>query len=121
MDDDKIFQEWHCGTSGGGCDTFIRFRLNMNWDRVVNIICPMCKHQHQRFIKNGQIQDDGRFSNGSVVEDICPPKSACSKEPISKRFDKNRNATRDGEIIKSPKDLIRDSYMRELWLEFHGE
>lgn len=116
MNDDKVFQEWYCGN----CQTYIRFRLCMAYDRVVWVECPMCSHKHQRYIKDGVIKDDGRYSNGEPREDICPPKSACSKEPITKKLDKDKY-TRDGIIIKSTKDLMREDVMRELWLDFHGE
>jgi hypothetical protein len=115
MDDEKIFQEWYCGN----CSTYIRFRLCMGYNRVVWVECPMCAHRHQRFIKDGRIQDDGRFNHGEPVEDICPPKSACSKEPITKKLDKAKY-TRDGIIIKSTEDLVRDNHMRERWIEIFG-
>lgn len=112
---DKVFQEWYCGN----CCTYIRFRLSMEYDRAVWVECPMCHHRHQRYIKKGCIQDDGRYSNGDPKEDICPPKSACSKEPITKQFKKNQH-TRDVAVIKSDADLIREDYMRERWLEIYA-
>ncbi len=114
--DDKVFQEWYCGN----CHTYIRFRLRMDYNRVVWVECPMCKHRHQRYIKDGRIQDDGRYNHGDPVEDVCPPKSACSKEPITKQLEKSKYGTRDGVIIKSDKDLIRDNYFRERWIEIAG-
>ena len=113
--DDKVFQEWHCGN----CNTYIRFRLNMSYDCVVWVECPMCQHKHQRYVKKGRIVEDGRFSHGDPREDLCPPKSACSKEPITKHMKKTSYA-RDGAIIESSEDLIRDNYMRERWLEIYG-
>lgn len=113
--DGKVFQEWYCGN----CETYIRFRLNMEWDRTVWVECPMCHHKHQRYIKDGVIKDDGRFANGDPKEDICPPKSACSKEPITKKLEQSKY-TRDGVVIKSDHDLARDAYMRERWIEIYG-
>lgn len=113
--DDKIFQEWYCGN----CSTYIRFRLSMDYDRVVWVECPMCKHRHQRFIKKGQIVDDGRYSNGDPKEDICPLKSACSKEPITKQMKKTTYA-RDGVVIRNSEDLARDNFFRERWIEIYG-
>lgn len=118
MYDEKIFQEWWCGN----CSTYIRFRLSMDWNRVVWVECPMCHHKHQRCIKDGVIQEDGRYSGGDPVEDICPPKSACSKDPITKKFSNKTEWSdkRDGIVIKSSDDLIRDNYFRERWLEIGG-
>lgn len=113
---EKVFQEWWCGN----CQVYIRFKLSMDWNRVVWVECPMCHHKHQRYIKNGIIQDDGRYNNGEPVEDICPPKSACSKEAITKQLNKTKYGTRDGIVIKSHNDLIRDNFLRERWIEIHG-
>ena len=113
--DDKVFQEWY----GGECKTYIRFRLSMEYDRVVWVECPMCKHRHQRCIKKGRIIEHGRFSQGDPREDVCPPKSACSKKPITKQLEKQQG-TRDGIVIESDKDLIRDNYFRERWIEIYG-
>lgn len=114
---DKVFQEWYCGH----CNTYIRFKLNMEYDRAVWVECPMCAHRHQRYIKNGRIQDDGRYNHGDPKEEICPPKSACSKEPITKKLEKAKYGTRDGVIIKSDADLIRDNFLRERWIEIGGK
>ena len=114
--DDKIFQEFYCGE----CSTYIRVRLNMSYNRTIWMECPMCKHRHQRYIENGQILERGRYEHGDPKEDICPPKSACSKEPITKVMQKNQWA-RDSAVIKSSEDLARDNYMRELWIELYGQ
>jgi hypothetical protein len=114
---DKVFQEWYCGE----CKTYIRFRLSMDWDRAVLVVCPLCKHEHQRFIKDGVIMEDGRFSNGHPKEEICPPKSAASKDPITKKLKDSKWGTRDGIVIKSSEDLVRDNYFRERWIEIYGD
>ena len=83
------------------------------------IECPMCGHRHQRYIKEGHIVEDGRYSYGDPIEDICPLKSACSKEPISKAI--VASAKRDGIVIKSDADLIRDNFLKDRWVEIHGK
>jgi hypothetical protein len=110
--DSKVFQEWYCGN----CATYIRFRLNMDYDRTVTVVCPSCGHRHQRYIKKGQIVEDGRHSHGDPKEELCPPKSACSKEPITKKM-KDDYSKRDGAVIKSDADLIRDNFFRDRWVE----
>ena len=114
MQDDKIFQEFYCND----CCVYIRVRLNMNYNHAINVVCPMCSRKHPRYIQDGQIIDRGAV--GSPHEDICPPKSACSKEPLSKVMMKNKYS-RDGVIIKSSEDLIRDDYFRERWIELYGQ
>jgi hypothetical protein len=113
--DDKVFQEWYCGE----CKTYIRFRLSMEYDRAVTVVCPSCGHRHQRFIKDGRIVEDGRHSSGEAKEELCPPKAACSKEPITKEM-KNKQWARDGAVVKSDADLIRNNYFRERWIEIAG-
>jgi len=114
--DGKVFQEWYCGE----CRTYIRFRLSVEYDRVVEVVCPMCNHHHKRYIQDGVVKDEGRNTHGGIVEQLCPLKSACSKEPITKNLQKN-GYTRDGVVIKSSEDLARDAYFRERWLEIGGE
>lgn len=116
--DDKVFQEFYCGE----CENYIRMRLNMEWDRIVEVTCPMCGHMHKRCITKGVITENGRAA-GSAVEQICPPKSACSKEPITKHMAKAKayGERRDGAVVKSPEDLQRDAIMKERWVESYGE
>ena len=115
--DGKVFQEFYCGE----CQHYIRVRLSMEYDREVEVVCPMCGHKHRRCIVDGCIVEHGRY-RGEVKEDICPPKSACSKEPISKQMSqaKEFGDRRDGAVIKSDADLARDAFMRERWLELYG-
>jgi len=114
--DDKIFQEFYCGS----CQGYVRVRLNMAYDRTIFMVCPQCKHEHQRRIEKGQIVEKGRFNHGDPVEKLKPPASAYSKEAISKKMDKNYYA-RDGVVIKSSDDLIRDNFLKERWIELYGD
>jgi len=90
-------------------------KLNIGLDYTVAVVCPMCGAKHERTIEKGQIFDRGKKNN--YIEEICPPKSACSKEA---RHSKIKPGARDGAIVKTDKDLVRDSIMRELWLSYHG-
>ena len=114
--DDKVFQEFYCGE----CRGYIRVRLNMAYDRTIFMVCPKCGHEHQRYIEKGQILERGRFEHGDPKEKLKPPMSAYSKEPISKKMDKNFYA-RDAEVIKSSDDLIRENFMKERWVELYGD
>lgn len=116
--DDKVFQEFYCGN----CENYIRMRLSMEYNRIVEVTCPMCGHMHKRCITDGVITENGREA-GSVVEQICPPKSACSKEPITKHMAKAKEfrERRNGAVVKSEADLQRDSFMMERWVELYGD
>lgn len=114
MQDGKVFQEFYCND----CHGYIRVRLNMEYDRAINVCCPNCPRKHPRYIKDGQIVERGAVDSPS--EDICPTKSAYSKEPISKMMMKNKYS-RDGVIINSSEDLVRDAMMRERWIELYGQ
>jgi hypothetical protein len=111
--ENKIWQEFYCNDCPEG--NYMRVRLNMGLNHSVEIVCPMCKAKHHRTIKNGLIFDG---KNGNVVEQICPPKSACSKEPIAAKMFKN---ARDGvKIEQTDAEKIRDSIMKERWIELYG-
>jgi hypothetical protein len=112
----KVFQEFYCGE----CKSYIRLRLSVEYDRIVQVQCPMCGHLHRRCIVKGAIVENGRYE-GSVVEDVCPPKSACSKDPVTKRMAQAESRQRrDAAVIDSDADLIAQSFLRERWLELYG-
>ena len=92
---DRVWQEFYCTKSGGGCGKYILIRLNMALNRTVEIVCPNCGHKHQRVIKNGVIKETGRFDN-KPAEEICPPPSAVSDESIAKE---GQGSERDAAII----------------------
>lgn len=110
---DKAWQEFYCHRCPGG--TYIRVKLNMALNYSVAVVCPMCGAKHERTIENGVLFD--RSKAGNYKEEICPPKSACSKEPYTNKIKKD---ARNGAVIEKPEDLVRDHIMRELWLEYHG-
>lgn len=76
----KVYQEFYCASSGGGCGGYITVRLNMAINGVVEVVCPKCQHKHQRRIKDGVLTDDGRYSQ-SPTQELCPTIAAWSKKP----------------------------------------
>jgi DNA-directed RNA polymerase subunit RPC12/RpoP len=120
--DNKVWQEFYCGE----CSGYFRVRLNMALTIGVEIVCPKCKHKHHRFIKDGVIYENGRGENGAK-EEICPPLSAYSKEPLTAKM---KSATgyggrRDGVKIEKEEDLntrnpIADAMIKERWFELYG-
>lgn len=117
----KIWQEFYCTKSGGGCGGYFMVKLNMALDHTVEVVCPNCKHEHRRSIKEGVILEDGRYS-GNVTEKIVPPKSAYSKEPktIHMKEHKTSSNERDGAVVKKKEDLVRDQTMWQRWCERFG-
>jgi hypothetical protein len=113
--DDKVWQEFHCHRCPGD-GNYIMVRLNMAINYSVAIVCPYCKARHERNIKDGVILDYVKQNN--YKEEICPPKSACSKTPRTAKMKKAR--IRDGAVIKKAEDIIRDNTMQELWIERFG-
>ena len=107
----SVWQEIHCTTSGGGCGGFILVKLSMAINRRVTLICPKCKHQHIRCIKDGQVVEQGRFQ-GDSKEELCPTIAAWSKTPKTKCMQKvveegNFYKERDGVVIKGTDDFIK--------------
>lgn len=123
----KVWQEFFCATSGGGCGGFVMVKLNMGINHNVDVICPKCSHRHRRRIENGTLLEKGRHSS-DPVEEICPPISAWSETPqtvknLSNVDPKDRRCwqnERDAAVISSQQDLIRDSHMWERWQERFG-
>jgi hypothetical protein len=88
-------------------------RLNMALNHSVAIVCPLCGAKHERTIENGVLLD--RYKSNNYKEEICPPKSACSKKPRTVK-----PPTRNGTVIEKEEDLVRDSFLRQLWVERYG-
>ena len=119
----KIFQEFYCTKSGGGCGKYFTIRLNGALNYVAEIVCPNCGHKHQRCIENGVITENGRFDN-KPREEICAPKSSISDEPISAKMTKSYEL-RDSVVIAKPEDLsenkkIGKTFLRDRFLELFG-
>ena len=118
---EKVWQEFYCGE----CSGYFNVKLNMGLSHGVEVVCPNCKHEHHRFIKGGEIFEQGRSSN-KPVEKILPPKSSYHKEPITKKMidaeNKDRwSARRDGVKIEIHKDEPEvKGFLRSLWSDKFG-
>jgi len=110
--DNKVWQEFYCHRCPSG--TYIMVKLNYALNYSVVVVCPMCGAKHERTIENGVLYD--RCKTGNYKEEICPPKSACSKVSRHKKI---KAGARHGEVVKSADDL-RDNTMRELWISRFG-
>jgi hypothetical protein len=112
----KVFQEFYCGN----CQGYISVRLNMELNRVVEVVCPNCEHKHKRCIKDGQIFERGR-ENNSPLEEICPPKSAYYKTAKTSKMlnAKGFNQRRDG-VIFEEKQPVERPFLLGRWFERFG-
>lgn len=117
---EKVTQEFYCNK----CQGYFRCRLNMAINIRVVVVCPNCGRKHERGIKNGQIVEFSK--TGEYVEEICPPKSAYSKESLAAKMVPN---AREGVVIETVEDLRAEdqlqnpngrAMLKELWLEIHG-
>jgi phage FluMu protein Com len=114
----RIVQEFYCARSGDGCGGYFLAKVNTDLDGIHNIICPNCKHVHQRRIKSGHITDDGRF-NSKPVDEIYATKSSFQMSPHTKSMQKRANTSeeRKSVIVTSPDELIK----REMWVSIFGQ
>jgi hypothetical protein len=123
----KVWQEIHCTTSGAGCGGYILVKIDVSINKRVTLICPKCKHEHRRAIKNGQVVEEGRHA-GESQEELCPTIAAWSKTPRTKCMEKvvqtrDFKRERDGAIIKTEDDFIAppatmgEVFLRESWIE----
>ncbi len=110
MDEDhKVYQEFYCRRTGGGCGGYVLFKLNIGINGVVEVVCPKCGHKHQRCIKDGVIIEDGRF-NGKPTQEICPTMAAWNKNPRVKQsatLHENGNAA----VARDATDFVAESWM----------
>lgn len=110
----SVTQEFYCTTSGGGCGGYFVVKLNDKINGVVEVVCPKCKHKHQRSIVNGEIKENGRHSS-TPKQTIEPPLPAWSKEP--------RSMPMHGRQIKEIRDGVLVSagdFLAERRFELHG-
>jgi hypothetical protein len=79
------------------------------------IICPNCKHEHQRCITNGQIHEQGRFQT-RTTERILSTKATLSKTPRTHHHQTKLNYQdkRNGQPI-TPTEY--DHWLKQSWLE----
>lgn len=125
----KVWQEFYCAKSGGGCGGYITVRINMALDGVYTVVCPNCGHEHQRGVKEGHIVEEGRYQKGlqgKRIEKLCPTMAAFSKTPQTKYMKKHgdgngdHSSERNAGVIKSKRSLVADSMIRQSWFDRHG-
>jgi len=126
----KVYQEFLCATSGGGCGGYTLVKLNTAFDGVVKIICPNCKHEHGRIVENGHIQENWHGQshylsqrNDKTSHEIISTMAAFSMTPRTNEYllgftSKNE---RTAPVIKDiKKDLVADFFLRESFQDRHG-
>jgi len=121
---EKVFQEFYCTLSGGGCGKYFTVKLNLAINHNVIMVCPNCGHEHTRCIENGVIKERGRFS-GSPAEHILSPKSSISDKPLTQLMEKNagKQNERDGVVITADTPLrsaAADAIVKESWFSRFG-
>ena len=103
----RVWQEFYCTKSGGGCGGYVLVKLNMSLNCNVEMVCPKCGHKHRRSIVKGEIKEEGRF-NGNPVEEIYPTMGAWSDKPHTKGMEKaiSTRKERDGVVIQDAGDFV---------------
>lgn len=115
----RVYQEFYCATSGGGCGGFITVRLNMAIIGVVEIVCPKCKHKHQRKIKNGVLTDDGRYET-NIKQEIIPVLAAWSKKAKHPESKKRVGTTDERKAVVIEDDPIARAFLQDREFEIFG-
>lgn len=113
----RVYQEFYCATSGGGCGGFVTVRLNMGINGTVEIICPKCRHKHQRKIKDGVLTDDGRYDN-KVTQEIIPVLAAWSKKAKHPESQKRVDTDKERKAVVIEDDP--NGFLRDRWFEIFG-
>ena len=117
----RVWQEFYCNTSGGGCGGYVLVKLNMALNRCVTVVCPKCQHNHQRAIVNGELHENGRFATNSK-EEIHPPLSAWSEKSLISEKLRQANSDRDAVNLEKlrPEELQAAMILRQSWIERHA-
>lgn len=115
----RVVQEFYCTKSGGGCGGYFMIKMNMGLNGVHKIICPNCKHDHQRRVEDGKIIEDRRY-NGKPVDEIYAPKSSFSWNARTIQMKDRPGAAneRDAVVITKPDQIGKDI---SHWVEFFGD
>jgi hypothetical protein len=130
----KVYQEFNCPVSGGGCGGYIMLKLSINFTGVVRVICPNCKHEHGRCVENGHIIEHWttqshhltQHRNDKTDHEIIPTMAAFSKTPRTTSYMKKTKLKsgvneRTAVVVTKLSDL-GDPLLRESWLQkFGGE
>lgn len=130
----KVWQEFYCAESGGGCGGYVMVKLNMAISGVVKVICPNCKHEHGRVIENGHLKENfssklytGKSRNDKTDQEIIPTMAAFSWTPrttlyLQTKFNKNSSHVdeRVCPIVQDPQRDIGSQFLRESWIAKHG-
>ena len=93
-----IWQEICCRKIGDGCGGFMLFRLNMNLNKRVEVICPNCGHHHERIIRNGILVDDyNRDLRCDLTLEIT--KEQFSMEPFTEEMKRHCHTTNGNAFV----------------------
>lgn len=115
----RVIQEFYCTKSGGGCGGYFMIKMNMALNGIHKIVCPNCKHEHQRRIEQGKIFEDRRYSD-KPVDEIYASKSTFSLTPKTLQM-KDRAGKfneRDSVVVNSREDLPKDI---SHWVDTFGD
>ncbi len=115
----KIFQEFYCAKSGGGCGGYVTIPLNIAINGIVEIVCPKCGHKHQRKIKDGVLTDDGRYSS-KVTQEIIPTLAAWHKKAKHPESRKRVDTDRERKAVIIEDNPEARSFLLERRYEIHG-
>jgi hypothetical protein len=120
--------EFWCSTNGGGCGGYFTVRLRTNIDGNYTMVCPKCKHKHNRNIRKGEITNsrcnelDRRKDDDREV--IIVPRSAFTEDSVFKDEDIKppMGYGSDYECSRIVKDDAKDKKIikTSLWGRFMG-
>jgi len=73
--------EFHCTVAGGGCGGYVLVPLHTDEERDIILVCPNCRHEHTRGMKDGEITNrrHGNTQDSALVHRLEPTIAAWSK------------------------------------------
>jgi hypothetical protein len=101
----KVLHEFNCSN----CSGYITVKLDEDLNGAHCVVCPSCKHEHYRIIKDGVISEDRAPTNAkSYAIRICPTKAAYSKTSWESEMAKRKSNTKD----EGAKHFLNDAWKK---------
>lgn len=100
----KVLHEFICSS----CSGYITVKLDEDLNGAHCVVCPSCKHEHYRIIKDGVITEDrAPDSSKSYAIRICPTKAAYSKTSWESKL-----INRKTKVKEEGKHFLNDAWRR---------
>lgn len=93
--------------------------INPRLNGVIEVVCPKCGHTHQRYLKDGVLQESGRYKR-DPIEQLCPTDAAWHKKPQHPESKRRTGKSNERDAVVISRDDARD-FIDERKFELWGD